>query len=146
MFAATVTAVTPHGTWARTAEGIEGRIMRGHKKLAPGQAVNLRLIGADSVHGFIDFEFPEGIEPKKVERAERKRDAATRLEPLIGELFDAVITGVSPKATWLHTSAPDEVDGRLVRGMAGLKPGDRVKAILLAADPARGYIDFARAE
>jgi len=146
MFAATVTAVTPHGTWARTADGVEGRIMRGHKRLAQGQEVNLRLIGADSVHGFIDFEFPEGIEPKKAERSDQKRSSAVRLQPMIGEMFDAVITGVSPKATWLHTSAPDEADGRLVRGMAGLGPGERVKVILLTADPARGYIDFARAE
>jgi exoribonuclease R len=146
MFAATVTAVTPNGTWARTVDGIEGRIMRGHKRLTQGQSVNLRLVGADSVHGFIDFEFPEGIEPKKAERFDRKRSSAVRLQPLIGEMFDAVITGVSQKATYLHTSAPDEVDGRLVRGMTGLGPGDRVKVLLLTADPARGHIDFARAE
>ena len=146
MFPATVTAVTPNGTWAKTSEGIEGRIMRGYRNLTQGQAVNLRLIGADSVHGFIDFEFPEGIEPKKVERSERKRSSAVRLQPLVGELFDAVVTGVSQKATYVHTSSPDEVDGRLVRGRTGLNPGDRVKVVLLNADPARGYIDFARAE
>ena len=146
LFPSTVTAVTPKGTWARTADGIEGRIMRGHKNLTKDQQVTLRLIGADSVHGFIDFEFPEGIEPKKVERSNRKRSAALRLQPLVGEIFDAVVTGVSQKATYVHTSAPDEADGRLVRGRTGLNPGDRVKAVLLNADPARGFIDFARAE
>jgi hypothetical protein len=31
-----------------------------------------------------------------------------------------------------------------VRGHRGLAPGDRVDAVLLLADPDRGYIDFAR--
>ena len=146
MFDATVTAVTPKGTWARTVEGIEGRIMRGHKTLSAGESVKLKLIAADSVHGFIDFENPAGIEPRKRERAETKKMAAARLQDHVGEQFEAVVTGVSAKATYIRTTEPEQVDGRLVRGYAGLAQGSRMRVVLLNADPQRGYIDFARVE
>ena len=146
MFDATVTAVTPNGTWARTADGVEGRIMRGHKHLVAGQSVRLRLAAADPVHGFIDFENLAGIEPRKAQRTESKKMAAARLEQRVGDQFDAVVSGVSAKATYVRTTAPEHVDGRLVRGYAGLTTGDRVRVVLLRADPARGFIDFARAE
>lgn len=146
MFDATVTAVTPKGTWARTVEGIEGRIMRGHKSLAAGEQVKLRLTAADSVHGFIDFENPAGIEPRKAQRSETKKMAAARLEHRVGDQFEAVVTGISLKATYIRTTDPEQVDGRLVRGYAGLEPGSRLRVVLLRADPVRGYIDFARVE
>jgi len=146
MFEATVTAVTPKGTWARTSDGIEGRIMRGHRELAAGQLVQLRLTAADSVHGFIDFEHPSGIEPKKAQRSETKKVAAARLVHREGEQFEAVVAGVSLKATYIRTTSPEQVDGRLVRGNGGLGTGDRVSVVLLTADPVRGYIDFARVE
>ena len=36
-------------------------------------------------------------------------------EVRVGEAFDAVITGVTPKATWLRVE-PSGIEGRLVRG------------------------------
>ena len=50
---------------------------------------------------------------------------------------------MSQKATWIRL-ADDEIEGRLVRGRKGLKPGDEVSVVLLTADPVRGFIDFAR--
>jgi exoribonuclease-2 len=104
--------------------------------------VPVRLLATDSVHGFIDFEYAGGISASKDERRERKRAAARALQDSIGLPFAAVITGVSAKATWLRTE--DGIDGRLVRGHTGLIRGDRIMAILLTADPVRGFIDFAR--
>jgi hypothetical protein len=36
------------------------------------------------------------------------------------------------------------VEGRLMRGEQGVDVGDRVQVTLTGADPARGFIDFAR--
>jgi exoribonuclease-2 len=105
--------------------------------------VVVTLVGADTVHGFIDFEYRGGVGEHKLARQQRKREAAVGLRGRVGEVFDAVVTGASPKATWVRVADP-AVEGRLVRGRGGLRPGDGVRVVLLAADPARGHIDFAR--
>jgi len=63
----------------------------------------------------------------------------------VGEAFHAVVSGTSRKATWLRT-LPGEIEGRLVRGRRGLSVGTEVDVVLLAVDPGRGFIDFARAD
>ena len=105
--------------------------------------VPVRLINTDSVHGFIDFEYTQGIDPAKQSRLDRKRAAALTLRDRVGETFAATVTGTTQKATWIKV-APDGVEGRLVRGRRGLSIGDSLTAILLTADPVRGFIDFAR--
>jgi exoribonuclease R len=146
MFDASVTGASDKGVYVRTVDGIEGRVMRGHHGLVKDQQVRLRLVRADATHGFIDFENPAGIEPRKVERAERKKDAARRLQSRIGEAFVATVTSVTRKAVWIRTVSPDLVEGRLVRGGAGLHTNDIVDVILLNADPELGHIDFTKAE
>jgi exoribonuclease-2 len=84
------------------------------------------------------------VEPRKEERAGRKRAAALALRGRIGDTFDGVVTAASQRATWIRVASPD-TEGRLVRGRRGLKIGDAVRVVLLAVDPVRGYIDFARA-
>lgn len=80
----------------------------------------------------------------KVERLTKKAAAALWLSGRIGEQFDAIVTGAGPKGTWVRlTGTP--VEGRLERGMEGLDVGDRVRVRLISTDPARGFIDFARA-
>ena len=139
-----VTGVTDHGVFVRTLDGsAEGRVVRGYKNLKVGMKIPVKLINTDSVHGFIDFEHEEGIEPAKEERKERKRAAALRLRDRIGESFKAVVTGVSRKATWIKVE-PENIEGRLVRGRKGLRPGSKVGVVLLTADPVRSFIDFAR--
>jgi exoribonuclease-2 len=54
-----------------------------------------------------------------------------------------VVSGISRKATWLRTVS-EEIEGRLVRGRRGLRVGDETAVVLLAVDPVRGFIDFAR--
>ena len=143
-FDAEVTGVSESGTWVRLLDGsAEGRVMRGFKPLEPGMRVPVKLIRTDSVHGFIDFEYEPGVEDRKTRRLERKREAAATLQDAVGTTYSAVVTGTSAKATWIRL-VPENVEGRLVRGRRGLSPGDEVRVVLLAADPVRGYIDFAR--
>jgi len=148
LFDAEVTGATPRGTWVRLLDqpaGYEGKVVRGAHDLEKGQRVRVRLVDADSVHGFIDFEYEPGVEPRKRERTERKRNAARALRGRVGQRFDAEVTGITAKATWVRTLSPrSDVEGRLVRGARGVSKGDRVRVVLLAADPKRGYIDFAR--
>ena len=79
----------------------------------------------------------------KVERQVGKSAAALLLEPRIGERFDALVTGASPKGTWVRILQPP-VEGKLVRGANGLDVGDRVHVELIHTDVEQGHIDFAR--
>jgi VacB/RNase II family 3'-5' exoribonuclease len=80
----------------------------------------------------------------KVERLVRKAAAALWMSNRIGEEFDGVVTGASPKGTWVRLRRP-LVEGRVERGQEGLDVGDRVRVRLLSTDPDQGFIDFARA-
>ena len=81
---------------------------------------------------------------RKVERNMRKRIAAVALSNHIGEIYKAVVTGVVPrKGTFVRLVDPP-ADGRLMRGEQGVDVGDQINVRLLAADPARGFIDFER--
>ena len=80
----------------------------------------------------------------KVERQVGKSAAALLLEPRIGQRFDALVTGASPKGTWVRILQPP-VEGKLVHGAEGLDVGDRVRVELIGTDVEQGHIDFARA-
>lgn len=143
-FDAQVTGVSESGTYVRLLDGsAEGRVVRGYKPLSVGMKIPVKLVNTDSVHGFIDFEYTQGVEPAKIDRQARKRAAALALRDRVGESFRAVVSGISKKATWMRT-VPDGIEGRLVRGRRGLSVGDEAAVVLLAADPVRGFIDFAR--
>ncbi len=79
----------------------------------------------------------------KVERRVRKSAAALFLSGRTGERFDAIVTGASPKGTWVRLFQPP-VEGRLERGFQGLDVGDHVRVKLVHTDVERGFIDFAR--
>lgn len=144
LFDAEVSGVSESGTYVRLLDGqAEGRVVRGYKTLSVGMTVPVRLISTDSVHGFIDFEFASGIDRVKDERLARKRASAATLRDRVGESFDAVVSGTTQKATWI-VAEPGNIEGRLVRGRRGVSTGDAVRVVLLAADPVRGFIDFAR--
>ncbi|MBV9613469.1 MAG: RNB domain-containing ribonuclease [Acidobacteriaceae bacterium] len=80
---------------------------------------------------------------RKVERAMSKRVAALAYYNRQGESFQAVVTGVTPKGVFVRVTQPP-IEGRLTRGERGVDVGDRIRVTLLATDPQRGYIDFAR--
>lgn len=80
---------------------------------------------------------------RKVERKMRKVAAAVFMRDRIGEKFDAIVTGVTPKGTFARIVKPP-VDGMVVKGEPGLKVGQKIRVKLLATDPENGFIDFAR--
>jgi len=80
---------------------------------------------------------------RKVERAMNKRIAAVAMHDRIGEVFPAVVTGVTPKGVFVRALSPS-VEGRLMRGEHGLDVGDQIRVKLLNTDPVRGFIDFGR--
>jgi exoribonuclease-2 len=77
----------------------------------------------------------------RVERQVRKAAAAMVLQNRIGEVFDAVVTGASPKGTWVRLQHPI-VEGKLDRP-GDLQVGDRVRVRLTHVNPQKGFIDFA---
>ena len=78
---------------------------------------------------------------RKVEREMQKRIAAVALHSRIGQTFPAIVTGVNNYGTFVRILDP-HVEGKLVRGAAGLDVGDRLNVRLVSTDPARGFIDF----
>ncbi|QEL19877.1 RNB domain-containing ribonuclease [Limnoglobus roseus] len=82
---------------------------------------------------------------RKVERQVRKSAAALFLSGRVGEVFEALVTGVSDKGTWVRVLTPP-VEGRLTAGYQGIDVGDPLKVRLTGLNVERGFIDFARAE
>ena len=80
---------------------------------------------------------------RKVERVMAKRVAAVAMHDRIGEHFAAVVTGVTPKGTFVRVLNPP-VEGLLFRGQEGVDVGDKLQVTLLSTDPERGYLDFGR--
>jgi VacB/RNase II family 3'-5' exoribonuclease len=78
---------------------------------------------------------------RKVEREMSKRIAAVAMSHRLGERFDAIVTGVTPKGTFVRVLAP-HVEGLLVRSEHGVDVGDRLRVTLVRTDVNRGYIDF----
>ncbi|MHB8072001.1 MAG: RNB domain-containing ribonuclease [Candidatus Cryosericum sp.] len=80
----------------------------------------------------------------KTERQVEKSAAALLLQSRIGEQFDAIVTGASPKGTWVRLFTVP-VEGRVVQGFEGLDVGHRTRVQLMSVDVDRGFIDFRRA-
>ncbi len=80
---------------------------------------------------------------RKVEREMSKRIAAVAMSSKIGQVFDAIVTGVTPRGTFVRALQP-HVDGMLVHGQQGLDVGDKLRVKLINTDVARGFIDYAR--
>ena len=81
---------------------------------------------------------------RKVEREMSKRLAAVAMGNRIGEVFDAIVTGVTAHGTFVRVLHP-RIEGLLAQGQQGLDVGDKLRAKLIRTDAQRGYIDFARA-
>src|SRR5262249_13277945 len=81
---------------------------------------------------------------RKLERLMPKGIAALLLHDRVGQVFDGLGTGVTERGTFVRLLKPP-AEGRVVRGEKGMDVGDRVRVKLLATDPERGFIDFARA-
>lgn len=81
---------------------------------------------------------------RKVEREMSKRLAAVAMQHRIGEIFDAIVTGLTDHGTFVRVLQP-HIEGLLAEGAHGLDVGDKLKVKLIRTDVQKGYIDFARA-
>ena len=81
---------------------------------------------------------------KKVEREMAKRISALAMQHRIGEVFDAIVTGVTEHGTFVRVFQP-HLEGLLAQGQQGFDVGDKLRVKLIRTDPQKGYIDFARA-
>jgi VacB/RNase II family 3'-5' exoribonuclease len=122
---------------------------RRYPDLVTQRLVKAALAGGTSPYSVADLEglaahcTQQEDAANKVERQVRKAAAAMVVAPRLGERFDAVVTGASGKGTWVRVLTPP-VEGRLVRGEAGLDVGDAVRVQLSHVDVDRGFIDFVR--
>ena len=80
---------------------------------------------------------------RKVERAMQKRVAAVALSGQVGHTFQGVITGASPKGTYIRVFNPP-VEGKITQGAEGLDVGDTATVTLAHTDPIHAFIDFTR--
>ncbi len=87
----------------------------------------------------------KGDAARKVERDMSKRLAALAMAHRIGEVFDAIVTGTTPKGTFVRVLQP-HMEGLLTDGAQGLNVGDRLRAKLTRTDAQHGFIDFVRAK
>ena len=80
---------------------------------------------------------------RKVERVMAKRVAAVAMQGRVGQHFQAIVTGVTPKGTFVRLLDPP-VEGILWKGQQGADVGDKFDVTLTSTNPERGYLDFAR--
>ncbi|MGA3087833.1 MAG: RNB domain-containing ribonuclease [Terriglobales bacterium] len=86
----------------------------------------------------------KGDAARKVEREMSKRMSAVAMSHRVGETFDAIVTGVTPKGTFVRVLQP-HIEGLLAQGAQGLHVGDKIRAKLTRTEVQRGFIDFVRA-
>jgi VacB/RNase II family 3'-5' exoribonuclease len=86
----------------------------------------------------------KGDAARKVEREMSKRLSAVAMIHRIGETFDAMVTGTTPKGTFVRVVQP-HMEGLLTQGAQGLHVGDKVRAKLVRTDVQHGFIDFVKA-
>ena len=85
----------------------------------------------------------KGDAARKVEREMSKRLAAVAMQNRIGAIFDAVVTGATPKGTFVR-ALQVHVEGLLAQGQQGADVGDKFRVTLIRVDVQHGFIDFAR--
>ncbi len=78
---------------------------------------------------------------EKVERKIKKTAAAIYLSTKINHSFNAIVTGIKGKETWIRIFHPP-VDGKLLESHNHLEVGDRLKVKLVHVDIPHGFIDF----
>ena len=79
----------------------------------------------------------------KITRLVEKSAAAMLLSTRIGDVFDALCTGINDTGTWVRIFHPP-VEGKLLKGYEGLDVGDQLKVWLINTDIEAGFIDFER--
>jgi exoribonuclease-2 len=114
-----------------------------HRLLKAALAGNAQPYKNDELAAIAQHCTEEENAAKKVERQVTKSAAAIMLEARIGEQFDGIVTGASPKGTWVRLLHPP-IEGRLASGFEGMDVGHQLRVQLVRTDVERGYIDFKR--
>lgn len=78
---------------------------------------------------------------EKVERRMKKSAAALLLSSRINEKFDALVTGISSKGTWVRLLQVP-VEGKLVKNDKNIDIGDKIRVKLVHVDVEKGFIDL----
>ena len=78
---------------------------------------------------------------RKIERLMRKIVAASVMQNRVGQIFKAIVTGITPSGTFARILRPP-VDGRILRGEENLKIGAQITVKLVGVDVRKGFIDF----
>lgn len=81
-----------------------------------------------------------GQKIKKAERAATKAVTATMLEPLVGETFAAMVTGVKKNKAWCRISHPP-VEG-ILSSHSEVRIGQKITVKLTRVEVIKGWIDF----
>jgi len=85
----------------------------------------------------------KGDAARKVERDMSKRFAAIAMSHRVGDTFDAIVTGATPKGTFVRVLQP-RMEGLLTQGGQGMNVGDRLRVRLTRTDVQHGFIDFVK--
>jgi exoribonuclease-2 len=80
---------------------------------------------------------------EKVERKMKKSAIIVILSSKINEIFDGLVTGATPKGTWIRIFHPP-VEGKLIQGFENVDVGEQIKVKLVHVDIEAGFIDFIR--
>ena len=78
----------------------------------------------------------------RVERQVRKAAAAMWMADRLGEVFDAVVTGVTSRRDVFCRTLQPPVDGKIVRALGPLDVGETVRVRLVGVEVEPGFIDF----
>lgn len=78
---------------------------------------------------------------QKVERQVRKSEAALLLQSMLGQQFDALVTGRNASGTWVRIFNPP-AEGMLMGRVPELDVGEKVRVKLETTNVERGFIDF----
>ena len=71
----------------------------------------------------------------------RKVIVANLLSSRIGEIFEGIVTGASPKGTYARL-LKFPAEGRIIQGSQGIDVGDKLKVRLRSVNVEKGFIDF----
>lgn len=119
-----------------------------------GDLVTQRLLKAAAAGKDPPYDVPELREiaahctdmenhARAFERTMRKVAAASFLSSRVGEEFEAICTGATPKGVFVRLVSPP-AEARIVENEAGVDVGDEVRVRLVATEPSRGFIDVVR--
>ena len=79
---------------------------------------------------------------RKVERLMRKIVAASVMQNRVGQVFTAIVTGITPSGTFARILRPP-VDGRIIKNEDHLNIGEQISVRLIDVEVEKGFIDFA---